>query len=286
MTDAAGRNPARTGKDHAGLTPHEKQERKQRVLTHGESSTTRSIADALVVKNGNLFFLTDPDGQIPAQGDHGLGLYYHDCRYLKRYELRLADARPDLLYSGAQEGVEAVLQMTNRDITEQDGRVLKRESLGIRWQRTLDDGRGCLHDRIGFHNYAAADVDFTVMLTFDAGFEDIFSIRGMLPDPFERTSPGAAWQDGRLSFHRRGEDGLDRRTCISFAPSPTHVDGGSVRFRISVGARQSCNLDVTITISETPQTIPSPKMEPARHPGDLPQPRSAAGRTAGGHSCS
>ena len=280
MTDAAGRNPARMRKNHADLTPREKQDRKQRVLTHGESSTTRSIADALVIKSGNLFFLTDQDGQIPAQGDHGLGLYYHDCRYLKRYELRLADTRPDLLYSGAQAGVEAVLQMTNRDITDPDGRVLKRESLGIRWQRTLDAAQGCLHDRIGFHNYASADVAFTLTLTFDAGFEDIFSIRGMLPDPFERTSPEAAWRDGSLSFRRRGEDGLLRRTCIRFDPAPAHVDGGSARFRMSVDARQSRDLHVAISISESPADDSNP--EDAACPDTRETPRGPGGPSPAG----
>ena len=41
------------------LSPKEKAEHKQRVLTHGAPSVTGSIADAVVVKNGNLFFLTD-----------------------------------------------------------------------------------------------------------------------------------------------------------------------------------------------------------------------------------
>ena len=47
------------------LSPQEQEERKQRVLTHGAPAVVRSIADAVVVKDGNLFFLTEPDGRVP-----------------------------------------------------------------------------------------------------------------------------------------------------------------------------------------------------------------------------
>jgi hypothetical protein len=37
-----------------------------------------SVAEALVIKNGNLFFLSEPDGAVPLAPGHGFGLYYHD----------------------------------------------------------------------------------------------------------------------------------------------------------------------------------------------------------------
>ena len=42
----------------------EKQDRRDRVLSHGMSSLVRSIADAIVIKNDQLFFLAQPDGNI------------------------------------------------------------------------------------------------------------------------------------------------------------------------------------------------------------------------------
>ncbi len=47
------------------LSQREKLEHKQRVLTHGAPSVTGSIADAVVVKDGNLFFLTNSAGIAP-----------------------------------------------------------------------------------------------------------------------------------------------------------------------------------------------------------------------------
>jgi hypothetical protein len=64
------------------MPPAERQQRKEHVLTHGRSSMTRGIADAVVIKGEDLFFLTEPDGRVPIEDGHGFGLYYHDCRFL------------------------------------------------------------------------------------------------------------------------------------------------------------------------------------------------------------
>jgi hypothetical protein len=37
----------------------------------------RSIAEAVVIKDENTFFLTEADGRVPLDDDHGFGLYYH-----------------------------------------------------------------------------------------------------------------------------------------------------------------------------------------------------------------
>ena len=93
---------AAAGQDHAA-----RHERKQRVLTQGTPSVTRTIADAIVVKDGDLFLVTQPDGRAPRGGDHGFGLYYHDCRYLRTYEFRIDGALPVTLGAGAGGGYPA-----------------------------------------------------------------------------------------------------------------------------------------------------------------------------------
>jgi hypothetical protein len=96
-------------KQHRGHhTPQAQHERQQRVLTQGKSAMVRGIADAVVMKNQQLFFFTDPDGRVPRQGDHGLGLYYHDYRFLKSHEMQLAGIAPQALGSTAQHGYMAV----------------------------------------------------------------------------------------------------------------------------------------------------------------------------------
>src|SRR5215831_7090704 len=38
--------------------------------------------DAIVLKDGNLLFITDADGMVPIKDEHDFGLYYQDCRVL------------------------------------------------------------------------------------------------------------------------------------------------------------------------------------------------------------
>lgn len=90
----------------------QQEERKQRLQTHGRSSMTRSIANAVVIKDGEPFFLSEPNGQVPLQGNHGFGLYYHDCRYLRGYELKFGDVEPDLLAATAERGFLSVEPVT------------------------------------------------------------------------------------------------------------------------------------------------------------------------------
>src|SRR5581483_4522494 len=125
----------------------------QRVLTKGTPSIARSIADAVVVKDENIFFLTRPDGQIPLQQGHGFGLYYHDCRYLNGYELLLGDAPPESLTSTAESGFEAVIQLTNPDIHTADGKVVHKETIGIKWERVIDTGKRAVQDFITVQNF-------------------------------------------------------------------------------------------------------------------------------------
>jgi 5-deoxy-D-glucuronate isomerase len=40
-------------------------------------ATVGGIADAVVIKDQDVFFLSKPDGSVPINGQHGYGLYYH-----------------------------------------------------------------------------------------------------------------------------------------------------------------------------------------------------------------
>src|SRR5438034_8808261 len=104
-----------------GNSARNREMRKQRVLSQGIPSVTQSIADALVLKRGDLFLIAGPDGQLPATGGHGLGLYYHDCRFLRTYELRLNGAGVVSLGVTAAAGDRGIVQLTNPEIGGQSG---------------------------------------------------------------------------------------------------------------------------------------------------------------------
>ncbi len=98
------RDGAKTQNGRREMSQQEQQARKERVLTQGRASVVRGISDAVVLKDGDSFFLAQADGQVPLGGTHGYGLYYHDCRYLHGYELELADTAPNPLVATANRG--------------------------------------------------------------------------------------------------------------------------------------------------------------------------------------
>lgn len=219
-------------------SPEDKQERKERVLTQGVSSMVSSIADSIVVKNENIFFLTEPDGDVPLNGAHGLGLYYHDCRFLKGYELKLAGITPIPLVSTAVNGYQAVFQLTNPDIKMADGKLIPKNSLGIKWERLIDGANSALHDAIELQNFGLQAIEFPISLAFEAGFQDVFAVRQMLDEtPGKLQAPH--WSDGLLTFIYEGADRLYRCLAIHCLPSPQSTDGTTANLRLTLQPRES-----------------------------------------------
>ena len=72
-TRASQSPPAQVAEYMSPATPEERQERKQRIQTHGRSSMTGSIAEAIVIKAGDMFFLSEPNGRVPLGDTHGYG---------------------------------------------------------------------------------------------------------------------------------------------------------------------------------------------------------------------
>lgn len=177
-------------KNQPFLEPGEKQKRKELVFASPAPSVTLSIADAVVIKNENLFFLTKPDGSIPLDGKHGFGLYYHDCRYLDGYQVQIAGADPTVLVSNADSGFAAVFELTNPEVTLSEGEPLKLNEIGIKWQRILDPGKHALYEVFTFQNFSQRKAAFPFTLTCRADFKDIFATRGLLPiQPGEKRPP-------------------------------------------------------------------------------------------------
>ncbi len=113
------------------LSEEEKQERKHLVLSQARPSITRGIADAVVIKSANIFFLAQPDGNIPLGDSHGYGLYYHDCRFLNGYELTLADASLHALVSATPAGNVAIFELTNPELQVREGEQIKSEESSL-----------------------------------------------------------------------------------------------------------------------------------------------------------
>ena len=243
--------------------------RKQHALTQGRASVVRSITDAVVAKDGEPFFLCEPDGQVPVDGRHGYGFYHHDCRFLAGYELTLGGRTPDALAATEASGTTLVIEVTNPDLGTGDARIPK-EQVGITWTRTVDASGPALRDELAIRNYGAHAVELPLELRFGAGFEDVFLIRGLLEEQ-PGTKHGAAWNGDALTFSYSGGDGVDRSVEVRIDAKPDERTDDGARLRVALDGRGSATIHVECRIAEHVQPGAAPieqRGSPRQQPPD------------------
>src|SRR5262249_30606599 len=227
------------------LLAHEEPE-----LVPGTTSITRSITHAVVIKDEDVFFLCEPDGIAPLEPGHGFGLYYHDCRYLSGYELRLGGKKPDSLVWTADLGFMAVLGLSNRDIRTTDGRPLPKHSVEIKWSRMVSSERLALFDDIELRSLTFQPIEFTVALTFKTGFEDMFAIRGLFQGKRGHLRQPECLGDA-LRFAYDGADDLYRSLTIHFTPTPVGMNQHTAYFKIALLPKEHQHILVSLQMAET-----------------------------------
>jgi glycogen debranching enzyme len=217
------------------------------------------------MKDENLFFVAQPDGNVPMASHHGMGLYYHDCRYLNGYVLSIAGKAPASLSASAVQGAMGIFTLTNPAIELADGSRLDKEQLGITWRRFLDNERPAVLEGMSFQNFTQRPVRFPISLAFRSDFEDLFNVRGLIQERYGRAHE-PFWQDGVLRFVYEGKDGIRRALSIHTDPPGHEVRGTSATYQIdlSPGGRHEIRLSLTILESKAPHTRAS-----ATHPPNL-----------------
>jgi glycogen debranching enzyme len=248
MWDGEGRDP-NTPNAKRKLSPQEKRDRKQRVLTKQTPSIARSISSAIVIKDEDVFLLTQRDGTVPIEPGHGFGLFYHDCRYLNGYELRLAGVKPDSLVATGEKGYMALHELTNPDLHLGERTLLPKEHLGVRWERVVDGASRALHERLIFYNFGQERYELPIAFKFRAEFEDLYVVRGLLREDLG-TLEAPSWSDGTLHFRYQGRDDLLRSLYVHLRPSPDETDGTEARFVLRLDPQQTCTIQTSLAITE------------------------------------
>jgi glycogen debranching enzyme len=203
-----------------------------------------NLADTIVIKDGNVFLVSMPDGRLPAEVEHPLGLWFRDCRFLRVQEIRICGQLPRLLTATDAAGTQAVHELTNPDLELADGRRLPGESLRLRVERTAD-AAGALRQRIAVRSYHRQPISIPLELRVGADFLPMLELRGIVPK-HERPSPDA----GPEGFSLVGRDGVRRTTSIHATPAPRWTDGGSLMFDLDLEPHGAIDLVVDFEVSE------------------------------------
>ena len=234
-----------------------------------------STVDAVVLKDENIYFLTARDGTVPLGGQHALGLYYHDTRFLDGYELTIGDARPEGLAATASSSYKATFELTNAEISSTAHATIQKQRIGIKWERLIASAKLSLLDRITFRNYDMASIKFPIALTFQAGFQDIFIIRGA---KHKKTGhlQAPTWNNGALTFKYKGVDEIYRSLTVHVSPKAEAIGPNGAKVMMALEPGESKQLKVSLAISES-----SEKEAPAQQDyidSDFDRVESALGR--------
>jgi len=155
------------------MPPHRKQldtrDRESRVFT-----PPINIANAVVIKNDDVFFLAEHGGAVPMSNEDGFGLYYQDCRYLRGYEIQMAGTRPNVLASNSDQGSMAWFELTNVKLDFKSGRIIPAQMFGISLERLVDSESVAVHDTLIVTKYDAETQELRLSFWMQAGFEDVF----------------------------------------------------------------------------------------------------------------
>jgi glycogen debranching enzyme len=218
-----------------------------------------NLADTIVLKAGNAFCVTLPDSDLPLDGEHPLGLYRDDCRFLSAHELRIAGVAPRLLVSSAITGADAVHELTNPELELPGGRSLPLQTLQIRLERSLD-GEAAMEERVHVHLYRREPLELELELALAADFRPMLAIRGLV-QAAPKATVHTSVVEGGLRFAARGADGVVRATTVVCEPAPIATTDGRLRFRLALEPGEGRDLLIRFELhQDTAQPAPP-------HPG-------------------
>ncbi|RNA68493.1 amylo-alpha-1,6-glucosidase [Alteribacter keqinensis] len=210
-----------------------------------------------VIKENDVFLLTDEKGNIPKDHPYGPGLYSKDTRFLSKMDLKINGQEPILLSSEAEESYIASMILTNPHM-EQDGNVeLWRESVELTRKRFIYED--VFYEMITAKNYNPKRTAFDISLHVDADFKDMFIVRG-----FQNGNIGSrgetTLENNRLVLTYNGADDVKRETAIAWNEEASSVNKeGDVHFHLDLEHEEARTIVFTFapTIDgQAPKTYP------------------------------
>ncbi|MGG4145828.1 amylo-alpha-1,6-glucosidase [Paenibacillus algorifonticola] len=198
--------------------------------------------DYRVIKENQLFLITDKNGDISPES--GNGLYTSDTRFLSRFEIDINGQKPVLLSSSADENYIAEIRLTNPHM-EKDGQlILWRESVEIIRKRFIYEGS--LYETFRITSYFPKPIRFDFSVWLDADFTDMFIVRG-----FQYGDIGSKIGDvtypGKRIISYKGADHVTRETRINWHGSASTVDeAGKIHFDVELSHGMSTEITFTV----------------------------------------
>jgi len=208
----------------------------------------------LTLKDDDLFLITDTLGNISDLScriggiEDSMGLFCRDTRFLSRLELQIDGRSPTAFSSTARKGFTMSVLCSNPEIINQDASCIDKETIGIHREIVI---KGGLFEEIQVTNYNTYPVNFSLSLSFDADFLDIFEVRGMkrqkrgtlLTYVSDREQKLAEPLVKEIVLAYEGLDGALMESRIQFdAHQPNEIYGYTAVWNLELGAHEARTL--------------------------------------------
>ncbi len=212
-----------------------------------------------VIKEGEIFLITLPNGSIPREDKSGLGLYCRDTRFLSCLEVSIAGSPPVFLSSLNKEGHFAQIELANSLFWSGETPV-PAQSIHLRLIRAVHGG---FLQRLRVTNFIDRQLEVALKIRLGADFIDIFEVRGFKRKRRGKLLPAKKQKDG-IVFAYLGLDGIYRSTVASFYPPPHEIvllsgDLAEVNYRLTLLPQKKNYIYMRITpfTGGHPGTLPS-----------------------------
>jgi len=234
---------------------------RRRAAAYGGPAKVNSTVQTRVIKENDLFLLTDLDGSIPRENAQGLGLYLRDTRFLSAYELRLGGQPPVILYSTAERNCLLSVDLTNPNMEIAGGSV-RNTTITINRSILLYNA---VYERITFMNYGKDPVELPITLTFDADYRDIFEVRGYKTRERRGDALPTEYGEQSMTLRYRGLDDVERVTEIRFLEMPDEIADQTARFTLHLVPHEEVTLNLQIVPREGDEEREAVSYVHARH---------------------
>ena len=233
---------------------------KVRAFSRPSPSTATNISNAVTIKEGDVFFLAQPNGSVPYRAGEGYGLYYQDCRFLDCWDVRINGQHFTFLMASADLGYAATHILTNRETANPDGTVIAQRTILLEIERTIggqiEHHKPALHEAMTITNFNILPAEFDLTVSFGAHFEDIFEIRDLVTkQPHAVTCQ--VTDTSSVSLASRGIDEQWRSTSLSFLRVPSRLTETSATYHLRLAPDEVLTLSMSVrpAIGESIQTL-------------------------------
>jgi glycogen debranching enzyme len=225
------------------------------VTTTGSAT---DIREGQVIKEGRAFFVTDRFGDVPPGNTAALGLYHQDTRFLSELTLGVEEVRPLLLHSSTERNYWQIVELAYPfpDPRSPDGL----DNISVQRSRLLSDQ---LFEHIRIRNFGHRARSLRVTIRFGADFQDIFEVRGLLPDRRRGQVQAARVERNHVILGYRGLDGETRTTTLRFSPAPAELAEGHAAFEVEAAPGRDVELSMEVVPEVGRRPVPRRSMPDA-----------------------